>query len=59
MAVTCAVCEREFTSIGAVADHISETNKGIQGDVFAGIKEQMEEMRKNREEMEHHLDAII
>jgi hypothetical protein len=58
MPLTCAVCGKKFTSIGEVADHISETNKGIQGDVFAGFKEQMEEMRKNREEMEHHLDAM-
>src|SRR5919112_2916796 len=58
MPVTCAVCGKKFTSVGEVADHISETDKGIQGDVFAGSKEQMEEMRKNREEVEHNLDAL-
>jgi hypothetical protein len=58
MPITCAVCAKKFTSIGEIADHISETNKGIQGDIFAGMKEQMEEIRKNRKEMEHHLDAM-
>jgi hypothetical protein len=57
MPVTCATCGKEFTSIGEVADHISETNKGGQGDTFAGLKEQIEEMRKNEKEMEHYLEA--
>ena len=35
MAVTCAVCNKKFSSLGVVADHISETNKGIQGDIIA------------------------
>jgi hypothetical protein len=58
MPLTCVVCNKKFTSIGTVADHISETNKGMQGDPLAGRREQMEEMRKNEKEMEHHLDAL-
>src|SRR5215207_9107192 len=58
MPVTCAVCVKNLTSIGEVADHISETNKGMQGDVFAGFEEQMEEMMKDSNETEQHLDAM-
>jgi hypothetical protein len=58
MPVTCAVCGKNFTSIGEVADHISETDKGIQGDIFAGFEEQMEEMMKDSKEMEQHSDAM-
>jgi hypothetical protein len=58
MPITCAVCGKNFISIGEVTDHISETNKGIQGDVSAGLKEQIEEMKQNREVVELHLDAL-
>jgi hypothetical protein len=58
MPVTCASCNKEFGSIGLFADHISDTNKGQQGDLFAGFQEQMEEMMKDNEEMQHHLDAM-
>ncbi len=36
MPLKCAVCFREFNSIASVADHISDTYKGQQGEVFAG-----------------------
>ena len=32
MPVTCKTCNRQFNNIGEVADHISETYQGIQGE---------------------------
>lgn len=58
MPVTCEVCRRRFTSIGEVADHVSDTNKGEQGDQFAGFQEQMEERMNDSKEMERYLDAV-
>jgi hypothetical protein len=57
MLATCVVCGKTFTSIGAVADHISETNKGIREDILEITDEQIEEIKKNEKEMEHFLDS--
>lgn len=57
MPVTCAVCGKKFTSIGEVADHMSEINKGRQGDTFAGFSEQIEEIVRNEKEMENFIEA--
>jgi hypothetical protein len=57
MIATCAVCGKTFTSTGAVADHISESDKGIQQDILEMTGEQLEEIRKNENDIERFSDA--
>jgi len=35
MVLTCATCGLKFSTIGEIADHISKTYKGYQGDIHA------------------------
>jgi hypothetical protein len=59
MSITCAVCGKKFTSIGSIADHISETNKGIQGEnIFAGFEERTEDEAMHGKEMEQLSDVM-
>jgi DNA-directed RNA polymerase subunit N (RpoN/RPB10) len=56
MPVRCATCNSQFSSVGQVADHVSDTYHGIQGELsLEGLKPPTSDGPR---EMELYLDGV-